>query len=366
MRRRIVNILVLGLLALLGSELHAGKTLREISRVKGQGASVVQGLGLVVGLNGTGDSASELVMARPLAETLRNLGNPVPVEDLGSGQSVALVMVSCRIPREGAKTDDMYDVTISVLNSAQSLEGGRLLITPLVPPRTGGDQVVYAFAEGDITIPNSDLPTSARVVRGAQMVRDINTTPSINGSFDIIIDQSFSGLGAASTICDEINQQYLLTAASENNVIATPLDGRTIRVAVPIAEQFRPASFFGDIMQTDISSALRKLPAQVRCDSGSGIIVITGDVQVLPTIITHKDLSISTAMAAPPGGMEPAGTSEFAAVFAGDDQVDTVRLEDLISAFDQLDIPPSEQINILKMLHDSGKLLAKLIIDGRA
>lgn len=362
MRRRIVNIVfVLLALGVLSFEAHAGKTLREIARVKGQGASVVQGLGLVVGLDGTGDSASELVMARPLAETLKNLGNPVPVDDLGKGKSVALVMVSVRVPREGAKTDDVYDAEISVLNSATSLEGGRLLITPLVGPRR--EPVVYAFGEGSITLPNPELATTARVVRGAQMVRDINTTPSINASFDLIIDQSFSGWGAAATISAEINQQYLLTASSIENRVAQAIDARTIRVMVPVTERDRPAAFFGDIMQTDITSALRKLPAQVRCDTSNGIIIITGDVQVSPAVITHKDLTITTTVP-PPGGAQET-TSEFAAVYAGDEEVDTSRLQDLITAFDQLDIPPIEQINILKMLRDTGKLHAKLIIDGR-
>lgn len=362
MRRRIVNIVfVLLALSVLSFEAQAGKTLREIARVKGQGASVVQGLGLVVGLDGTGDSASELVMARPLAETLKNLGNPVPVDDLGKGKSVALVMVSARVPRTGAKTDDVFDLEVSVLNSATSLEGGRLLITPLVGPRR--EPVVYAFGEGSITLPNPELPTTARVVRGAQMVRDINTTPSISGSFDLIIDQSFSGWGAAAAISAEINQQYLLTASSIENRVAQAIDARTIRVMVPATERDRPAAFFGDIMQTDITSALRKLPAQVRCDTSNGIIIITGDVQVSPAVITHKDLTITTTVP-PPGGAQET-TSEFAAVYAGDDEVDTSRLQDLITAFDQLDIPPNEQINILKMLRDTGKLHAKLIIDGR-
>ena len=360
MRRRIVNIFIIVALGLCATESLAGKTLREISRVRGQGASVVQGLGLVVGLNGTGDSASELVMARPLAETLKNMGNPVPVDDLGKGKSVALVMVSCRIPRDGAKTDDVYDVSVSVLNSAKSLEGGRLLIAPLIGPRR--ERVVYAFAEGELTIPDEDVPTSARVVRGAQMVRDINTTPSIAGSFDIIIDQSFSGMGAAAAISAEINQQYLLTASSLTNTIAQAIDGRTVRVIVPATERARPAAFFGDIMQTDISSALRKLPAQVRCDTSSGVIIITGDVQVSPVVITHKDLTITTIVPPLPGEET---TSEFAAVYAVNEAVDTSSLQDLITAFDQLDIPPVEQINILKMLRDAGKLHAKLVIDGR-
>ncbi len=147
--------------------------------------------------------------------------------------------------------------------------------------------------------------------------------------------------------------------------MAQAVDPRTVRIVVPLAERARPAAFFGDIMQTDISSALRKLPAQVRCDTARGIIVITGDVQVSPAVITHKDLTITTTIQ--PDGPLPGDEvrSEFAAVYAGDGEVDTSRLQDLIAAFDQLDIPPIEQIDILKMLRDTGKLHAKLIIDGR-
>ena len=143
------------------------------------------------------------------------------------------------------------------------------------------------------------------------------------------------------------------------------MDGRTIRVVVPATERTRPAAFFGDIMQTDVSSAIRKIAPQVRCDTSTGIIVITGDVQVAPTVITHKDLSITTTIPPPLPGDPQELTSEFAAIYATDDDVDTTRLQDLITAFDQLDIPPIEQINILKMIRDAGNLHGKLIIDGR-
>jgi len=360
MRRWIVILMCV--LALATPYSHASKTLREISRIKGQGASVVQGLGLVIGLKGTGDNGSELAMARPLAETLKKLGNPVSVDDLNSSKSVALVMVTCEIPREGAKTDDRYNVNIAVINSAKSLEGGTLLISPLIA-KPG--MPVYAFAQGLVSVPDKEHPTIARIARGAQMVRDINTTPSISSSFDLIIDPYFSGFAAAASIASEINQQYLLTVNRLNQSIAEPIDSRTIRVIVPITERAHPASFFGDIMQTDISSALRKLPAKVVCDTRSGIIVITGDVQVSAAVITHKDLSISTTVPPPPGAPLTT-TSEFAAIKGTDDsQADTSRLSDLIAAFDQLDIPPVEQINILRMLYETGKLHARLIIDGQ-
>tara|TARA_R110002073_G_scaffold118918_4_gene259067 strand:- start:21781 stop:22863 length:1083 start_codon:yes stop_codon:yes gene_type:complete len=359
MRRWIV--ICISVLALAAVPTQASKTLREISRIKGQGASVVHGIGLVIGLNGTGDSGSELVMARPLAEALKRLGNPVSVDDLGSTKSAALVLITCEIPREGAKTDDRYKISIATLNSAKSLEGGVLMVSALTAPIPGGD--VYAMAQGSISIADSENPTVAYIARGAQMVRDINTTPSIAGSFDLIVDSNFSGWGAAASIASEINQQYLLTNRL-NESIAKPLDARTIRVTVPITERQTPASFFGDIMGTDISSALRKLPAKVICDTRAGIIVITGDVRVSAAVITHKDLSITTTIPVP--GLEEPTISEFAAINI-DDPTDssTSKLNDLIAAFDQLDIPPVEQISILRMLHETGKLHARLIIDGQ-
>lgn len=360
MRRWIV--IGIAALALATVPTHASKTLREISRVKGQGASVVHGIGLVIGLNGSGDSGSEMAMARPLAEALKKLGNPVNVDELSSTKSAALVLVTCEIPREGAKTDDRFKISIATLNSAKSLEGGVLMISALTAPQPGGN--VYAFAQGPISLADTDNPTVAYIARGAQMVRDINTTPSINGSFDLIIDTNFSGWGAVASVASEINQQYLLTANRLNQSIAKPIDARTIRVTVPINERQSPASFFGDIMGTDISSALRKLPAKVVCDTRAGIIVITGDVRVSAAVITHKDLSITTTVPVP-GLIEPT-TSQFASINTDDpNDASTSRLNDLIAAFDQLEIPPVEQISILRMLHETGKLHARLIIDGQ-
>ena len=262
-------------------------------------------------------------------------------------------MVTCQIPRDGAKSNDQLDVTVSVLNSAKSLEGGMLMISPMIAKP--GSKLVYGFAQGALIVSNLEHPTVARIAKGAQIVRDINTTPSINGSFDLIIDSNFSGFGAIASIASEINQQYLLTDIRLNRSIATPVDARTIRVLVPRNEQAQAASFFGDIMQTDISSALRKLPEQVRCNTRTGIIIVTGDVLVSAASVSLPNMSITTTAPAPDS--DPNDPNALGA--------ESSRLEDLIVAFDQLDIPSNEQIEILQMLHKSGKLHARLIIDGQ-
>ncbi len=118
-------------------------------------------------------------------------------------------------------------------------------------------------------------------------------------------------------------------------------------------------------METDISGALRKLPAQVICDTRTGIIVMTGDVQVSPIVIRHDDLVITTLV--DPQVQPIERTREFAAMQTESD-VDrdstTAKLQDLITAFDQLDVPAIEQIHILKLIHQAGKLHARLIVDG--
>ena len=360
-RWMMISVLLLGLCV---ADSDAAKPLRDITRFKGQGASVVQGLGLVVGLNGTGDKGTELVMARPLAAALTKLGNPVSIDDLASTKAAALVLVTCEIPRQGAKTDDQLKVTISALNSAKSLEGGTLLLTPLAP---FPDSPVYAFARGSLSIADEDFPTVATISKGGQMVRDVNTMPEIDGSFDLIVDADFAGWDAVGTMASEINQQYLLSGTRLGESLAKPIDNRTIRITVPATERANPASFYGDIMETNIESAIRKLPAKVICDTRTGIIVITGDVQVSPAVITHKDLRITTIMPPPlPNANNPTEQlSEFALIEAPiEASGDTARLNDLIAAFDQLNIPPREQINILQMLHESGNLHARLIIDG--
>lgn len=359
MFRALVAIL---LLCLTAHEAAASRTLREVARLRGQGASTVQGLGLVVGLNGTGDSTAELAVARPLAEALRKMGNTITVDEMGSGKSVALVLVTCEIPREGGMTDDRLEVTISVLNSAKSLKGGTLLICPMTP---GPGAPVYAFARGELTIPDSMTPTSARIPRGAQLVRDVNTTPAITTGFDLIIDQNFALSGSSARIASEINQQYLLTADRLEAPIATAVDARTVRVTVPPAERADPQAFYGDVMRTDITSALRELPARVICDTRSGVIVITGDVLVSPAVITHRDLTFNTVIPPPPANQPRVVQREFAAVETQADPVDLARLEDLIAAFDQLRVPPVEQIRILQMLRQAGKLHARLIVDGQ-
>lgn len=355
---------ILALCVVLSGSVQAG-TVRDFVRIRGQGESVLQGVGLVIGLNGTGDGGKEMATIRPLAELLRRNEMPVAsLEELANAKSAALVMVTCVIPREGAKVDDTFDARVSVINSASSLRGGELYIAPLTEPRPGG--MVYAFAQGVIVIEDGDNPTTAVVPRGVRMVRPIQTTPPVEGSFDLIIDNWFAGWTSAHYIASQINDTYHLDTSPTAAQIARVIDDRTIRLLVPIEERETYAAFISDVMQTMIDPKQFGLPAMVIANTRTGSIVVTGHVQISPAVITHNDLVLTTTLPPPaPTPDRPLVTSDrWAPLETSANQNELARLDDLLAAFKQLDVDPKKQIQLLRDLHRSGSLHARLIVDG--
>ncbi len=126
------------------------RCLSSICRIKGQEENTLQGLGLVVGLNGTGDGGDFLPTIRSLATAMQLMGNPIgkggPLE-LKNAKNIALVMVTAKVPAAGARQGDRVDCTVSSIGAAKSLEGGQLFLTPLQGPQVDRPRV-YAFAEG--------------------------------------------------------------------------------------------------------------------------------------------------------------------------------------------------------------------------
>ncbi len=340
-------------------------TVRDVARLQGEGESVLQGLGLVLGLNGTGDGGGELTLARPLAELLRRNGNPVAsLEELGNTRAAALVMVTCTIPRTGARVDDAFDVRVSVINAASSLAGGELYVAPLTAAVPGGE--LYAFAQGSLVVEDTENPTTAKIPGGARIVRDIQTTPPIAAGFDLIIDTPYAGWTASAHIASQINDAYFLTTDPLADPIARAVGPRTVRVRVPQVEQALPAAFVGDVLSTDVIPARLGVPAQVVANTRTGAIVVHGEVEISPAVITHKDLVITTTIP-PPVPLPEAPLierSRWAAVGTGTNLPATTRVEDLLAALKRLDVQATDQIQILKMLRDAGKLHGKLVIDG--
>ena len=365
MRRALTTCCLL--LALIVTAAHPGvasaTSVQELTRIKGHGESVLQGLGLVVGLPGTGDSGEELAVAGPLLSVLRELGNNVlSAENLENTRSVALVMVTCVIPAQGAMIDDRLDLTVSVINSAQDLTGGQLYLTPLIGPHPGAP--VYAMAEGPLLIERPDVPTRARVAQGARMVQDV-LPAEIGSVFTLVVDEHKAGFGVTAEIASAINAEYFNSPTGAGDRVATPLNHREVRIDIPEFERSSPADFIAAVLATDINPELLRLPAKVFVNRTTGIININGDVQITPGVVTVRGLTVTTTLPAlePTPETPRVDRSRFIALGTGLDDQRGATLQDLIDAFNRLDVPVEQQIDIIRALKRSGQLHAELVID---
>lgn len=364
-----LRTLIIGGLIAMGAGHSAATSVADLTRVKGQGEFKLRGLGLVVGLPGTGDSGKYETLARPLAKLFENEGNkPVALSEMGGAKAVAVVFVTVTIPEVGGRSDDRFDVRVSAAYNASSLRGGSLYITPLRGPLPSSP--VYALAEGPVEI-EGDNASSGRVTRGAQLVRDV-LGPTIEDSFDLIVEPPFAGNTSVNTIAMAIdaaafpqNQLKSLDASIATIPrVAEVVDERTIRVTIPPSERPAKAAFVAAVMSAEVNVAQLDLPAMVIANPRTGVIVMTADVEISPGVVTHKDLIINTTIPAPvPTPQNPILQREmYAAVKTKARGSENAKLNDLMTALKQLDVPVPDQIDILKLLHESGRLHAKLVI----
>jgi len=363
MLRRLNLFVLLGVTLAIAAPTARATSIQELVRLKGQGESVLQGLGLVIGLPGTGDSGKDLIVARPLAKLLENAGNPIGgFDELAQSKSIALVMVTATIDASGARPDDKFDAVVTALNNPQSLAGGELFIAPLRAPLA--PHAVYAMAQGPIVI-EGDTTTRGLVRGGARVTRDI-LMPTIapDGSITLIIKPEVAAWTTAQLLADTINQ-HRLGLDQLGDQIAFARDDRTVRVVIPSTDLSDPAGFIADIMSIRFDPSLLNLPARVVINEREGIIVMTGNVEISPTALTHGDLIITsvTPPPTPQPGQPLVEQGRWATISTSHRATEAAKLQDLLSAFKQLDVSVDDQIAILMQLHRTGSLHAELIVN---
>lgn len=337
-------------------------SIQDFVRLEGQSASQLRGIGLVNGLKNTGDSGSDLTLAFPLAEMYRNNGITIPdVKALSKSKSVALVNLWCEIPEEGGRKGDKFDVYVSVAHSASSLRGGMLLISPLSGPYKGDP--VFAFAAGPLELEDTEVPTVAKIRGGVQLVEDIRMrTPGT--TFNLLVRPYFRSYSTTRMLASEING---LTADLESleavEPIATAIDDMTVSVRIPEHERGNPANFIASVLTKRFSPTLMDLPAQVVVNERSGTIIITGDVEISAVTVGSDLLTVTTVTPPPvPTQASPiidrTNVTDFGSTSSN---ADRARIQDLLEAFRQLNVPAREQIQILSQINATGRLHARFI-----
>jgi len=353
-----ICLCLLGMLAVIGltSQRAGAVKIADITRIGGERTNILTGLGLVYGLKGTGDGGDFTAAINPLRSMLAKFADPVTVAQLSNAANVAVVMVTATVPGSGVRDGDHLDVHVSSVGAAASLRGGRLFVTPMQGPIPGGP--VLALAEGPVSLEDPSTPTVGVIkaaAGGGVMEADLPARViDASGRFTLILDDPAAGWATASRIAKMINDSEGISGET----LAMALDAKNVVVTIPVNERQHPDSFIGRIQQLPIQ--LLASEARVTINEKTGTIIMTGDVEISPVVISHNGLSISTIMPVPtPTPRNPLVTSHQAIAVATGGA--NGNLQDLVNALEQLKVPTQDRIDIIKELYKTGKLHAKLI-----
>jgi len=328
--------------------------IRDICRIKGQEESVINGWGLVVGLNGTG-AAGDGPTIRALARSLQLMGgpagtngipDPAELEELRKVKNVALVLVSATIPATGVRRGDKLNCQVAAF-SGTSLEGGRLAFAALMGPNIQTQQV-YGLAQGTVIVDDPSAPLVGRIHNGCQMVQDIRTPFQLDGRVTLVIDRHHADFVTATAIAQQIRQSPELVGSPEK---VEAVDAATIVVHIPEAYYKDPVDFVAQILMIDLYSE-KEPEARININTKTGRIVISGDVEIGEVVIKQNDVTVDTT-----GG----GSTDFVALQP--DSVESPKLKYLVETLNQLKVPTDDIIEIIKGIERTGKLHGRLIIE---
>jgi flagellar P-ring protein precursor FlgI len=345
----------------------AGATsrIKDLVNIEGVRQNQLIGYGLVVGLNGTGDTLNNIPFTKQsLTAMLERLGVNIRNQTLRTG-NVAAVMVTANLPPFGTQGTRM-DVTVSALGDAKSLQGGVLLVTPLL----GADGNVYAVAQGSLAIGGFQAEgEAAKIVRGVPTVGRIAN----GGLIEREIDFSLNRLG---TLRMALRNPDFTTArriaAAINDFIgkptAEPLDPGTIQITVP--EQYRGnvVSLLTDIEQLRVDP---DLAAKIVIDERSGIIVMGRDVRVSTVAVAQGNLTVTiseTPQVSQPAPFSRGQTRVVPRTSIGVSEDgkklavvrDGISLQQLVDGLNSLGIGPRDMIAILQAIKAAGAIQADI------
>ncbi len=363
--KRLLIVVFITLLALNGWAFEV--KIRDVTSVVGVRYNQLIGYGLVVGLAGTGDGTSAYFTIHSIVNALKRFGVSLSQSDIQSLQikNIAAVMVTANLP-PFAKEGDRIDVTVSSIGDAKSLQGGTLVMTPLLGP----DGKVYAVAQGPVSIGGynegaggtrvrKNHPTVGRIPNGAIVENQINV--DINSKSSFVLALKNPNFTMAQRIVDAINGFY-------RKHIAFPIDGGSVKVIVPPLYRGNVVELISQINQLSVNQV--SIP-KVVLDEKTGTVVVGGDVTVEPVSISHGNLTItitSTKKVSQPNplaaGKTKTITNKKVKVVEGKGKFLTfpkgATVSELVQALNKAGATPRDMMAIFQALKAAGALNAEL------
>ncbi len=351
---------------LLSANMGWAERLKDMAVVSGQRPNQLIGYGLVVGLDGTGDTGTpNPVTGQTIVTMLNALGVSIPPGINLQSRNAAAVMVTAELAAL-ARPGQAMDVTVSSLANARSLRGGTLLMTPL---RAANGQV-YGQAQGSVVIPGASASTnlarttinqlsSGRIPGGA-----IVEQGAPEAELNPVIEFNFHKADYVQTKRAVEAMERVVAAAD-----VLPIDARTVAVRVP-TDRTQRMNIMAQLLELDVQSSTDL--AKVVVNARTGSVVVNQSVRLAPFAVTHGNLTIrvqATNQVVQPGllsrsrpmnqrndrvSIEPGPAGQMIQVDEG------ASLEQVVRAINMLGATPQDLMSILQAMKSAGALRAEL------
>jgi flagellar P-ring protein precursor FlgI len=345
----------------------AGATsrIKDLANIEGVRQNQLIGYGLVVGLNGTGDTLNNIPFTKQsLQAMLERLGVNIRGATIRTG-NVAAVMVTSNLPPFGTQ-GTRIDVTVSALGDSKSLQGGTLLVTPLL----GADGNVYAVAQGSLAISGFQAEgEAAKIVRGVPTVGRISNGAIIEREIEFALNK-LNQVRLALRNADFTTAKRIAAAVNDyiGAPIAEPLDPSTVQITLPQKPASNVVALLTEIEQLQVDP---DLAAKVVIDERSGIIVMGRDVRVSTVAVAEGNLTVTISET--PQVSQPQPFARGQTVVAPRSRVgvsedgkrlavvkEGVSLQQLVDGLNALGIGPRDLIAILQAIKAAGAIQADI------
>lgn len=347
---------------------EAGVRLKDIADFAGQADVRLFGYGLVVGLNGTGDGQGTQFTVQSLASMLTRLGVTVTPEQI-KVKNVAAVMVTSEVTPE-MKAGSHFDVTVSSMGDAQSLEGGVLLLTPL----NGLDGRLFGYAQGPVSTGGFNVAAGGgskvsknytlvgRVPGGGVLETELMQFEPLDGKIRIVLRNP--DYTTAQRVAEAINDEYYDAAV--------PVDRASIAVEIP-PEFDTEGGKVAFISSMESLTLMPDMPARVVINEKTGTIVAGEFVTIAPVALAHGAITIQ--ISARPIISQPAPFSRGETVTQTQANIDvseteanvvymqeSTNIRDVAQALNSIGATPRDMIAIFQALKKAGALRGELLI----
>ena len=360
------QLLVLLIILFFFSTLSAQR-IKDIAYMTGDNSEQIIGYGLVVGLAGTGDSHRSSFTIQSITSMLKRFGITVPQNDLKT-KNVAAVMVTTTL-NSNLKSGAKFDVIVSSMGDASSLQGGTLLMTPL----SGLSGAVYGFAQGPISVGGYDFNTSSggrvgrnhtlagRVPRGGILKIPIDTDGIGTDGLSIFLREP--DLTTASNVAAAINSAF-----GESTALAS--DAAEITVKIPADKSSNIVGFLAELEALTVAV---DNTAKVVLNERTGTVVAGANVRISAVTISHGSLNIninSFPVISQPNSFSNGQTTVFNNLIprATQDSSSAIAIEgasnvqEVAAALNSLKVSPKDIIAIFQALKEAGALVGELVI----